>query len=487
MPVVDPSVPVVALIGRPNVGKSTLFNALTGRRRAITHDRPGVTRDRMDGLVRRQGRRHFLLVDTGGVHLDEGGAASPDVPKGLQGFEREVLAQARAAVRDADVLLLVVDGREGLSPLDERLAEYLRQQNKPLVAVVNKVDGGEQESTLLPEFYAAGLELQPVSAAHGRRMQELLDRIEELLPVRAQAADEPDTVTDTAKDIPQEITQEITQDTGTAPDEDKRGLKIAMLGKPNAGKSSLVNALAGEERMIVSEIAGTTRDSVDVRVERGGKQYLFVDTAGIRRRTKITDSVERFSVSSALLSARKADVILLVLDVVEGVSRQDKKLISFLDEEKLPFLVLVNKMDLPDNEVTKAAKRSIKEELSLVPHVPILWVSATTGKNLKAILPAAESLWKECGQRVATSLLNRSMTEALTKHQPPVVKRVRAKFYYLTQADVRPPTFVFFVNDPDRVKPSYAKYLENQLRARLGLPHAPMRVLYRASHTKKGK
>ncbi|MCA1943932.1 MAG: ribosome biogenesis GTPase Der, partial [Desulfovibrio sp.] len=325
--------------------------------------------------------------------------------------------------------------------------------------------------------------LQPVSAAHGRRMQELLDRIEELLPVRAQAADEADTNTDTAKDI----SQEITQDTGTAPDEDKRVLKIAMLGKPNAGKSSLVNALAGEERMIVSEIAGTTRDSVDVRVERDGKQYLFVDTAGIRRRTKITDSVERFSVSSALLSARKADVVLLVLDVVEGVSRQDKKLISFLDEEKLPFLVLVNKMDLPDNEVTKAAKRSIKEELSLVPHVPILWVSATTGKNLNAILPAAESLWKECGQRVATSLLNRSMTEALTKHQPPVVKRVRAKFYYLTQADVRPPTFVFFVNDPDRVKPSYAKYLENQLRARLGLPHAPMRVLYRASHTKKDK
>ncbi|GAB7082065.1 ribosome biogenesis GTPase Der [Megalodesulfovibrio paquesii] len=460
MPVVDSSLPVVALIGRPNVGKSTLFNALTGRRRAITHDRPGVTRDRMDGLVRRQGLPTFLLVDTGGVHLDEAGAASPDVPKGLQGFEREVLAQAQAAVREADVLLLVVDGREGLSPLDERLAEYLRAQNKPLLAVVNKVDGGEQEHSLLPEFYATGLELQPVSAAHGRRIQEILDRIGELLP-----------------------TEKTTQD---AEPRDKV-LKIAMLGKPNAGKSSLVNALAGEERMIVSDIAGTTRDSVDVRVERGGKQYLFVDTAGVRRRTKITDSVERFSVSAALLSARKADVILLVLDVVEGVSRQDKKLISFLDEEKLPFIVLVNKMDLPENDATQAVKRSIKEELSLVPHVPVLWVSAAKGKNLNAILPAAESLWEECGQRVATSLLNKSMTEALTRHQPPVVKRVRAKFYYLTQADVRPPTFVFFVNDPDRVKPSYAKYLENQLRARLGLPHAPMRVLYRASHTKKDK
>ncbi|AGW13553.1 putative GTP-binding protein EngA [Megalodesulfovibrio gigas DSM 1382 = ATCC 19364] len=458
--------PVVALIGRPNVGKSTLFNGLTGRRRAITHDRPGVTRDRMDGLVRRQGLRPFLLIDTGGVHLDEAGAASPDVPKGLQGFEREVLAQAQAAVREADVLLLVVDGREGLSPLDERLADYLRQQNKPLIAVVNKVDGGEQENTLLLEFYATGLELQPVSAAHGRRMHELLDRIEELLPAEAAETTTPAVTPDQT-------------------DRDGRALKIAMLGKPNAGKSSLVNALAGEERMIVSEIAGTTRDSVDVRVERGGKQYLFVDTAGIRRRTKIIDSVERFSVSSALLSARKADVILLVLDVVEGVSRQDKKLISFLDEEKLPFIVLVNKMDLPETNETQAVKRSIKEELSLVPHVPVLWVSAATGKNLNAILSTAESLWTECGQRVSTSLLNRSMTEALTKHQPPVVKRVRAKFYYLTQADVRPPTFVFFVNDPDRIKPSYGKYLENQLRARLGLPHAPMRVLYRASHTKK--
>ncbi|TVM34244.1 ribosome biogenesis GTPase Der [Oceanidesulfovibrio marinus] len=475
------TLPLVALIGRPNVGKSTMFNRMVGRNRAITHDRPGVTRDRMYGEVRRKGERDFGLVDTGGFALDDAGESvrwDAKGPEGLKGFEAEVYEQARIALDEADVLVLVVDGREGMSPLDARLADHLRGSGKPVLLAVNKVDGEERESELTAEFYALGLEPIAVSAAHGMNMNGLLDAIRERLPEEKEAGEE-----------------------GEEPGV-RTGLRIAMLGRPNAGKSSLVNRFVGGDRMIVSELAGTTRDSVDVvadiplghRKRKRGKpvaqpgepeelwRFTFVDTAGVRRRTKITDEVEQFTVQAALKSARKADVAVLVIDALGGVAQQDKKLISYLDREKIAFLVFLNKMDMVEPAARKKVVQDLESALSICPHVPKINGSALTGYNVDEILTMARSIHEEAGTRISTGVLNRAMSEALSRHQAPVVKRRRAKFYYMTQTDVHPATFVFFVNDPERVKDSYAKYLENQLRKLLGLPHAPLKVLFRPSH-----
>ena len=261
-------------------------------------------------------------------------------------------------------------------------------------------------------------------------------------------------------------------------------LRLAMLGRPNAGKSSMINALAGEERMIVSDVAGTTRDSVDVRFERDGQDYVFVDTAGVRRRTKITDIVEKYSVNAALKSTTKADVTLLTLDATEGVSQQDKRLMDLLDTRKIPFMVLVNKCDLVPAGQLKQLLQNVSEMLAFCKHVPILTVSALKGTGLNKILPMARKIHEECAIRVPTGQLNRAMEEVLTRHQPPVVKRVRAKFFYLTQAESQPPTFVFFVSDADRVPESYARYLERALRRIFGITHAPMRLHLRSSHKK---
>ena len=263
-----------------------------------------------------------------------------------------------------------------------------------------------------------------------------------------------------------------------------RGVKCAIVGRPNAGKSSMINALAGEERMIVSDVAGTTRDSVDVRFERDGQDYVFVDTAGVRRRTKITDIVEKYSVNAALKSTTKADVTLLTLDATEGVSQQDKRLMDLLDTRKIPFMVLVNKCDLVPAGQLKQLLQNVSEMLAFCKHVPILTVSALKGTGLNKILPMARKIHEECAIRVPTGQLNRAMEEVLTRHQPPVVKRVRAKFFYLTQAESQPPTFVFFVSDADRVPESYARYLERALRRIFGITHAPMRLHLRSSHKK---
>ena len=445
--------PAIALIGRPNVGKSTLFNRLIGQNRAITHDRPGVTRDRMYGEVRRA-ERPFRVVDTGGIALDTAGA--PGIgPDGIRGFEAEIMSQAQEALQEAEAVVLVLDGRDGLLPLDKQLADLLRQSGKPVIGAVNKVDGEEQEDLLAPEFHALGLDIIPVSASHGHNFNVLLAAMEGLLPEEG--------------------------DEDSAP-EDRSELRLALLGKPNAGKSSLINALAGETRMIVSEMPGTTRDSIDVTITAGdGRKYTFVDTAGIRRRSKITDSLERYTVHAALTSSKKAQVTVLVLDGEEGVSQQDKRLISLLDREKTPFLVAVNKIDLAPKGAMPEIRKNFAHALSICSHVPVLYISALKGKNINAILPAALALWEECGMRVPTGQLNRAMSEALAKHQPPVVKGRRAKFYYMTQSGVRPPTFVMFVNDPARVKPSYLRYLEKRLRKLFGLDTAPMRVLLRES------
>ena len=309
--------PKIALLGRPNVGKSTLFNRLIRSNRAITHDRPGVTRDRMEGVVRSRSGRSFTLIDTGGVTLDSHHSVA-DGPEGLRGFEAEILQQTQAAMDEASVFCLVVDGRDGLMPFDEHLASFVRRAGKPTLLVVNKVDGMEHEDTMLAEFHALGFPMLALSAEHGHNIRALEEEMVDLLPV-----EDPD-----AEAKPENV------------------LRLAMLGRPNAGKSSLVNAMIGEDRMIVSDVAGTTRDSVDIPFVSDGRACEFVDTAGVRRRTRITDTVERFSVNSSLKTTTKADVTLYVIDALEGVTAQDKRLIDLLDERKTPFMILVNKIDL---------------------------------------------------------------------------------------------------------------------------------------------
>jgi len=446
----------VALLGRPNVGKSTLFNRLIRSNRAITHDRPGVTRDRMEGTVKARGGRTFRLVDTGGVTLDAHEALT-EGPAESRGFESEILEQAEAAMREADVLCLVVDGRDGLMPFDEHLAAHVRKMGKPTILVVNKVDGMEREDLVVAEFHTLGFPLLAVSAEHGHNVRFLEEELRDLLPPE----DEGESAGETT-------------------------MRLAMLGRPNAGKSSLVNAITGTSRMIVSELAGTTRDSVDVTWEAGdGSRYVFVDTAGVRRRPKVVDTVERFAVNSSIKTTTKTDVTLLVIDALEGVTQQDKRLIDMLDERKTPFMILVNKIDLVKADQRKALKQGFEDVLSICRHVPVIMVSAVKGANLNKIIPTATRIFEEGAIRVPTGQLNRAMEEVLDKHQPPVVKRARAKFFYLTQAESNPPTFVFFVSDAERVPESYVRYLEKSLRKIFDIRHCPLRVRLRSSHKKK--
>ncbi len=436
----------VAIIGRPNVGKSTLFNRLLRREAAITHDRPGVTRDRIYGEADLDGRK-VAFVDTGGLEMEEQ----------AEDIQAAIFAQAREAVAEAHGILRVMVGREGLTSLDEKVAAFIRTSSKPVLLVVNKVDGAENEDILLAEFHGLGFPLLAVSAAHGHNIGAMRERIAEVLVAH----------------VPEEEDRSAEQ-----------GLRIAFLGKPNAGKSSLINTITGSERVIVSPVAGTTRDSVDVTFERDGKRYTVVDTAGVRKRMKIEDTLEHYSVLRALKSSKKAQVTMLVLDAVEGMTTQDKKLLAFLEKEQTPFIAVINKMDLVPRDERKIAKEHYRKELRIASYAPVTFASAKTGAGVAELLPMAERLWEECRIRIGTGALNRALRTALTKHQPPVVKRRRAKFYYLTQVETEPPTFVFFVNDPALVKPSYGKYLENSLRKLLGITMAPVRVFYKSSHGK---
>ncbi len=439
--------PIIALLGRPNVGKSSLFNRLVRQNKAITHDMPGVTRDRIYGEMYEDDVR-LAVIDTGGM--------LPDSVEG--GMDKSVFDQAAEAMLEADVLLFVVDGREGVTGLDEAVAEKIRAAGKHVLLVVNKVDGPEQEAKATADFHALGFDMTPVSAAHGYGLSTLRERIADM----ARPFVTPEPV-----------------------DGPELGLKLCMLGRPNAGKSSLVNALVGEARQIVSAVAGTTRDSVDVGFEKDGKRYTFVDTAGVRRRATITDSLEQLSVYRALAASKRADVTILVLDAAEGLRRQDTRLIDFLAQQRTPFLVAVNKVDLVPKKQMDELREGYAEALRICQHVPVLYISALEGTGVHKILPLSEEIRRECVIRIGTGALNRAMAEATAKHQPPVIKRRRAKFYYLTQADEDPPMFVFFVNDAELVTPAYGKYLEGQLRKLLGIKKAPLAAVFRSSHEKK--
>jgi len=445
--------PIVALVGRPNVGKSTLFNRLLRKARSITHDMPGVTRDRIYGECQMDGV-HFDLVDTGGMVLES--EATPELSKD---FENEIFDQAREAILESNAIIFVVDGKEGLTPLDEQAAEFVRRSGKPVLMLVNKVDGSEFEVDATNEFHSIGLELMPVSAAHGYNLREVRSRVRQFVVDLGLPTDEDDDI--------------------------ERGLKLTMLGRPNAGKSPINHAIIGKDRLIVSDVAGTTRDTIDVTFEKNGKRYTFVDTAGVRKRANIQDHLEKISVIRALKNSKRSDVTVLTIDITLGVGRQDKRLIEFLAKEKTPFIVVVNKCDLiPRNETNKALE-AFREELRVIPHVPIIMTSAQKGVGIGKLLPVAETIRKECEIRCGTGQLNRALATVTEKLQPPVVKRRRPKFYYVTQADEDIPTFVFFCNDHTIVKTSYIRYLENQFRKLLDIKSAPVNIVFRSSHDKK--
>ncbi len=474
----ESSLPKVVLLGRPNVGKSTLFNRLIRSNRAITHDMPGVTRDRMEGTVRQRGEAPFILVDTGGITLDSHCAVA-EGPRGIRGFEAEILRQAEEALQEADLLCMVVDGKDGLLPFDEHLAAYLRRSGKPVLLVVNKVDGAEKEDLLSAEFHGLGFPMIACSAEHGFNLRGLEEEMRALLPEQEQDAEE--------AGAPSADLEEDGDTPGIRRRRAAENLRLCLLGRPNAGKSSLANAFLGRERMIVSGEAGTTRDSVDLSLEKNGRKYTLVDTAGVRRRSRVTDAVERYSVNSSIKSTTKADVTFLLLDASEGLTAQDKRLVELLDERKTPFLIVLNKIDLIPPKSRDAVLRDLRDELAFCSHIPVTPVSALTGEGLGRLIPLAERIYAECGTRVSTGLLNRAMEETLSRHQAPVVRRVRPKFFYLTQAESEPPTFVCFVNDADRVAESYRRYLERSLRQLFGIRHAPMRLHLRSSHAKKEK
>ncbi len=556
--------PRVALLGRPNVGKSTLFNRLIRSKRAITHDMPGVTRDRMEGWVRNADERPFILIDTGGITMNSHSLPT-EGPDGIRGFESFILEQAKEAIAESAVLCLVVDGRDGLTPFDSHLADFLRRSGKPVLVVVNKVDGPEKADIMMAEFHALGLEMLPCSAAHGFHVRELEDELRNRLPAplpgeawgdavdaldaldaldvigedaealldallngeapeeacaaenaeNAAEEDDAEGLSDAegqlpaapedaeeiapegeerfAEPLPKEF-HELKPEGAPLPQKEKPKyamdlrnvpLRLAMLGRPNVGKSSIVNALVGKERMIVSDKPGSTRDSVDVPWQLEGFQCTLVDSAGVRRPAKIQDTVERYSVNSSLKSSSKAQVTLLVLDAVEGLTQQDKRLLDLLNERKTPFMVLVNKCDLVDAKKLKTMEKDYKEAMAFCQHVPLLMVSAKTGRNLKRIVSLAKQIRQEGQIRIGTSRLNRTLAELVSQKQPPMVKNLRPKFYYATQAESAPPTFVCFVNDPERIKDSYARYLERALREWLGIKHAPMRLHFRPAHNKK--
>lgn len=448
--------PVVALVGRPNVGKSTLFNRLVGQRKAIVEDLAGTTRDRLYEEAD-WGGRDFLLVDTGGIELGtiqpaktEGGGFEAGVASRL--FLSEIRAQAELAITEADVIVLVVDSETGVTGPDQEIAGLLRRAQKPVLLAVNKADNRKRRDEVV-DFFALGLsEPIPVSALHGTGTGDLLDAIVEALPPGDQ--------------------DEV---------EDDQAIKIAILGRPNVGKSSLLNRLLGEDRVIVSDVPGTTRDAIDTPIRYEGLDLVLIDTAGIRRRGKIKPGVEKHSFLRTIKAINRADVCLLVIDATDLVTSQDAHIASYIVQESKSVAVLVNKWDLVDKETQTMAEYTamIRTELQFLDYVPVLFISAKTGQRVSKVLSLALQVQEERLRRIPTGELNRLLREAVAKHPPKGSHRHRLKFFYMTQAGVDPPTFVFFVNDRSLVHFTYERYLENQLRVQYGFVGTPLKFVFR--------
>ena len=428
--------PVIAIVGRPNVGKSTFFNKVAGRKISITENRPGVTRDRITADCEWRGRP-FTLIDTGGIEL-----------KSEDTMWKQIAIQAQAAVEMADVILFFTDGKEGLTSSDYDVADYLRRSKKPVVLVVNKVDDYSPDK--LFEFYSLGLgEPIAVSSEHSRGVGDALDAAVASFPQGEEVEDD--------------------------------SLKIAVVGKPNAGKSSLVNRLLGQERTIVTPIAGTTRDAVDTRFERDGKKYTIIDTAGIRRKRSVEDDVEYYSVLRAFDAVRRADVCLLVVDAQEGITEQDLKIIGYVHEQGKPSVIVMNKWDAieKDTHTVQTFEAELKEELKFMDYFRSAYVSAKTGQRTEKLLSLAQEVYDHAGFRVPTGALNDLLADAMRVSEPPSYLGRRLKLYYASQVAVRPPLFVLMVNDEKLLHFSYARYLENTIRSAYDFSGTPIRIQLR--------
>ena len=434
------SKPVVAVVGRPNVGKSTLFNALAGERISIVKDTPGVTRDRIYADVNWLDY-HFTMIDTGGIEPD-----SRDV------ILSQMREQAEIAIATADVIIFLTDVRQGLQDSDSKVADMLRRSGKPVVLVVNKVDSFEKFMPDVYEFYNLGIgDPFPISAASMLGLGDMLDEVVKHFP-------------DYAKDE----------------EEDERP-KVAIIGKPNVGKSSLINKLAQEDRVIVSDIAGTTRDAIDTDITYDGKEYVFIDTAGLRRKNKIKEEIERYSIIRAVTAVERADVCIIVIDATEGVTEQDAKLAGIAHERGKGIIIAVNKWDAieKDDKTIYRHTEKIRQILSFMPYAEIIFISAKSGQRLNKIFELIDVVIANNSMRVATGVLNEIVTEAVAMQQPPSDKGKRLRIYYTTQVAVKPPTFVIFVNDKELMHFSYTRYLENRIRETFGFRGTALKFIIR--------
>lgn len=431
--------PIVAIVGRPNVGKSTLFNRIIQRRLAIVEDTPGITRDRIYADADWNGRE-FTLVDTGGLQMDED-----------EGLPAGVRRQAEVAIAEADLIVLVLDVREGLTAVDRDVAELLRRTKKPVLLAANKAEAGFDPGAVA-DFYELGLgDPVPISAAHGMNTGDLLDEVVGRLP--APPAEE------------------------VAP----AALRVAVIGRPNVGKSSLVNAICGQERALVSDIPGTTRDAVDVLVRRGEQNLVLIDTAGMRRKARIDLPVEHYSVLRALRAVDRSDVVLVVIDAVDGLTEQDKKIAGYAHEAGKGAVIVVNKWDLVDKSEHPAAdyEERVRRGLAFMDYAPIVFVSALTGQRIGRLLDTVVRVGRQHAAEVATAQVNTLVDDAQAVTPPPAERGKRLKIYYCTQGGTRPPTFLFFVNDPRLVHFSYRRYLENRLRQAFGFEGTPIVLIFK--------
>lgn len=434
------SKPVVAIVGRPNVGKSTLFNTLAGERISIVKDTPGVTRDRIYADVEWLNMT-FTLIDTGGIE--------PDTNDIILSQMRE---QAQIAIDTADVIIFITDVRQGLVDSDAKVAQMLRRSNKPIVLVVNKVDSFEKFMPDVYEFYSLGIgDPIPISAAS---MLGLGDMLEEV-----------------AKNFKQKPTEDI--------DDDRP--KVAVIGKPNVGKSSLINKLTGENRVIVSDIAGTTRDAIDTNIKYNGREYIFIDTAGLRRKNKIKEELERYSIIRAVTAVEKADVVVIMIDATEGVTEQDAKIAGIAHDRGKGIIIAVNKWDAieKDDKTMNKFTEKVREILSFMSYAEIMFISAETGQRVNKLFDMIDVVIENSSLRVATGVLNEIVSEAVALQQPPSDKGRRLKIYYATQVSIKPPTFVIFVNDKKLMHFSYTRYLENRIRDTFGFRGTSLKFIIR--------
>ena len=440
------SKPVVAIVGRPNVGKSTLFNALAGEKIAIVKDTPGVTRDRIYAEVNWLDKE-FTLIDTGGIEPD-----SRDV------ILSQMREQAQIAIDTADVILFMTDVKQGLVDSDSKVADMLRRSHKPVILVVNKVDNFNKMMPDVYEFYNLGIgDPHPISAASKLGIGDMLDAVMELFDL-------------------EKIEEE----------EDDRP-KIAIVGKPNAGKSSLINNLLGENRVIVSDVAGTTRDAIDTEIVYNGTEYVFIDTAGLRRKSKIKENIERYSIIRTVAAIERSDVVILMIDATEGVSEQDAKIAGIAHDRGRGLIIAVNKWDAieKDNHTVKEYTKKVRDILSFVPYAEIIFISALTGQRTKKIFDLLETVIENHAMRIQTGVLNEILMEAVALQQPPSDKGKRLKLFYMTQVSTKPPTFVLFVNKKELMHFSYQRYIENRIRDTFGFMGTPIRIFIRERKEKE--